>query len=357
MARQPKLGTGQRFKRCVQRVSRRADVDDPRALCAAIGRRKYGPVKFAQLAAAGRRNPERGDWILKRDQETVGVYPGKQFKELAPMGPIAQAFADNFGAQIVLTRQGDSHTYGVFEPAAATNPSDWQAGRDAALSGASYKEALRAHVVQAEREAGHKLSANELRMLQQRFRKSYQDHRRNPADSARLAAELSEAFHGRRVESVTEYTETLEEPEDLADLGELVEIVIHRPRVTLKEFDGTRLAGAPADTSGDPNLLSTDLYLVGGDQTVDPDAVGIEDRTKRFWYLGKVRTITYATDKQHLGPEDKRHGPYIHLLGEEGGEMARLVYDKLNRRLLPLIGGSYRIERDMPGGRSAGIRN
>jgi hypothetical protein len=43
------------FKRCVESVTRKGSADDPRAVCAAVGRKKYGPKKFAKMAAAGRR--------------------------------------------------------------------------------------------------------------------------------------------------------------------------------------------------------------------------------------------------------------------------------------------------------------
>jgi hypothetical protein len=42
MKKKPKLGTGKRFK-------------DPKALAAAIGRKKYGKAKFQKLAAKGKK--------------------------------------------------------------------------------------------------------------------------------------------------------------------------------------------------------------------------------------------------------------------------------------------------------------
>lgn len=46
--KKPKLGTGARFKKLAKKVG------SP-ALAAFIGRKKYGPKRFAQLSAAGRR--------------------------------------------------------------------------------------------------------------------------------------------------------------------------------------------------------------------------------------------------------------------------------------------------------------
>ncbi|KKN74668.1 hypothetical protein LCGC14_0388700 [marine sediment metagenome] len=47
------LGSGERFKRCV--ASNRGKVRDPEALCASIGRKKFGKKRFAQLGKQGRR--------------------------------------------------------------------------------------------------------------------------------------------------------------------------------------------------------------------------------------------------------------------------------------------------------------
>lgn len=51
-----KLGSGSRFATCVSRMSKRPDIDDPEAVCAAIGRSKYGKARFQRMALQGR-NP------------------------------------------------------------------------------------------------------------------------------------------------------------------------------------------------------------------------------------------------------------------------------------------------------------
>ena len=58
MARKPKLGSGKRFKQLTQKLKKKG-VKNPKALAAYIGRKKYGPKKFAALAAAGRRRKKR----------------------------------------------------------------------------------------------------------------------------------------------------------------------------------------------------------------------------------------------------------------------------------------------------------
>jgi len=58
MARKPKLGTGVRFRRLVNKLRRRG-VKNPKALAAWIGRKKYGKKRFAKLSAKGRKRKAR----------------------------------------------------------------------------------------------------------------------------------------------------------------------------------------------------------------------------------------------------------------------------------------------------------
>lgn len=46
---------GARFHRLERELARRGDVDDPKAVAAAIGRRKYGKKRFERMAARGRK--------------------------------------------------------------------------------------------------------------------------------------------------------------------------------------------------------------------------------------------------------------------------------------------------------------
>ena len=48
------LGQGGRFAALEGKLGRRKGVTNPGALAAYIGRRKYGPKKFAKLGAQGR---------------------------------------------------------------------------------------------------------------------------------------------------------------------------------------------------------------------------------------------------------------------------------------------------------------
>ncbi|MEV4053030.1 hypothetical protein AB0J55_17745 [Amycolatopsis sp. NPDC049688] len=50
MADTPKLGSGARFRKLVAQVAAKG-ADDPKAVAAAAGRKKYGARKFGRLAA------------------------------------------------------------------------------------------------------------------------------------------------------------------------------------------------------------------------------------------------------------------------------------------------------------------
>lgn len=54
MAKKPKLGSGARFKALTKKLDRQG-VEDPAALAASIGRKKYGAKKMAKMSAAGRK--------------------------------------------------------------------------------------------------------------------------------------------------------------------------------------------------------------------------------------------------------------------------------------------------------------
>lgn len=51
--KQPKLGSGKRFKSLANKLARKG-VDDPDAVAAAIGRKRYGNKKMSSMAQKGR---------------------------------------------------------------------------------------------------------------------------------------------------------------------------------------------------------------------------------------------------------------------------------------------------------------
>lgn len=175
-------------------------------------------------------------------------------------------------------------------------------------------------------------------------------HRKNPIESA---ASLSEAWHGRPAKHADEYVEKVKFHGILTDLGRLRELEVRAgsKKVIPIAFDKrTRLASSENGKQ---------LYVVGGDQSLDLDALGIPDdeADKDMVVIGPVCAVTYDAAKQHLDEEDKQMGPYRHVLGEEGGAEPLLVYDRLNDAV-GFAGGTYHIDRDLDfGAHSAGIRN
>lgn len=52
---------GSAFQRCVKAVTKGGSAYDPRAVCVAAGRQKYGKKRFQEMAAAGKRRAARGN--------------------------------------------------------------------------------------------------------------------------------------------------------------------------------------------------------------------------------------------------------------------------------------------------------
>lgn len=50
-----RVGSGERFAALAKKIAARGDVRDPKAVAAAIGRRKYGKERFQKMAVAGKK--------------------------------------------------------------------------------------------------------------------------------------------------------------------------------------------------------------------------------------------------------------------------------------------------------------
>ena len=59
MAKLPKLGSGERFKQLANKIARKEpEVENPGAIAAMAGRRKYGNAKMTKMAEAGKKRRE-----------------------------------------------------------------------------------------------------------------------------------------------------------------------------------------------------------------------------------------------------------------------------------------------------------
>jgi hypothetical protein len=154
--------------------------------------------------------------------------------------------------------------------------------------------------------------------------------KRNP-DPIEDAAELYQEFHGRPARSVRELEDELHVRDVFTDLGTLVELDVETP-----DGEHIRISAPGARLVASPD--GTQLYIEGGDQSLDPRQLGLPD--KDLITVGVLHSVTYRTQKSFDGFELV---DYQHEFGEEGGERPLLLYDALNRRLL-IAGGSYHIK-------------
>jgi hypothetical protein len=119
--------------------------------------------------------------------------------------------------------------------------------------------------------------------------------------------------------------------------------------------------GNPDPTSSDTTLLTsnengTQLFLVGGDQSVDLDCFKFEgpEAEHESIILGNVAQVVYHTSKIFEGKREEYD--YFHHFSEDtDGPLPVLRYDAVNQRL-HLDGGSYKIEKPLLS-TSPGIEN
>ena len=159
--------------------------------------------------------------------------------------------------------------------------------------------------------------------------------KRNPSEYE-AAAEASEDFHGTPAHEDISVTADIFEHDNLGDIGPLVSMDIASVNggvVHLSKFKGARLARSP---KGFP----FQLFIEGGDQSVNLAEFAI-DTPHELEVLGKLKRITYFTDKKHLGKEGGVAN-YKHKLGEVSGKLPHVIYDVMNKTL-SIAGGAYTI--------------
>ncbi len=89
------------------------------------------------------------------------------------------------------------------------------------------------------------------------------------------------------------------------------------------------------------------LYIEGGDQSVDLDAFGLTDEHELL-FLGELVRCMYFTTKDHLGSEGgeanyhHKFGKKEHALGVSKTELIQVGYHVRDERLI-LYGGEYEI--------------
>lgn len=110
----------------------------------------------------------------------------------------------------------------------------------------------------------------------------------------------------------------------------------------------------PTDHTTGPVYLTsnedgTQLFIVGGDQSIDLPGLGITgpQAEKELVTIGQVTNIVYHAHKIFDGKREEYD--YTHKLSEDSnGPLPVLVYDRINQQL-KLSGGMYKIERPLIG--------
>ena len=118
--------------------------------------------------------------------------------------------------------------------------------------------------------------------------------------------------------------------------------------------------GPSSQSTGPVYLTSnedgTQLFIVGGDQSLDLPGLGITGPAadKELVTIGNVTNIVYHAHKIFDGKREEYD--YTHKLSEDThGPLPVLIYDRINQQL-KLSGGEYKIERPLVG-TSPGIEN
>jgi hypothetical protein len=117
------------------------------------------------------------------------------------------------------------------------------------------------------------------------------------------------------------------------------------PVVRLKTNPNTPDAISTSTVLLTSNEDGSQLYFVGGDQSLDLDALKLSEheQSKELIVIGDCFFVSYMTEKEFDGFEQI---VYEHDLGEETGVVPTLLYDRVNKRL-KLASGEYHIERPM----------
>lgn len=158
-------------------------------------------------------------------------------------------------------------------------------------------------------------------------------------EASSAAAAMYATFHGRDSGETLRYVEDERYEDNLAVLGEMVEIKLEtlgkKAQALEISFDGCHVLLTA-------NPAGTQLYLVGGDQSVDLKAVGLtgHQANKVDVALGIAVEITYRTQKAF----DKFATiDYFHQTSEETKDQYPVItYDTVNKTM-KIVGGSYRV--------------
>jgi len=301
------------FKRCVEDVTRKGGVDDPRAVCAASIGAKRGRTRGRVNA----RGLHIGDLV---------VFEGENAEVLNVYSPDRKGHGET-----ILIRTESGKQYEVA-------PSALKRGR---VNAKRAKRGKRSDGPDMMMSAAKKLAMAHGGVPAVLLMANRGKGKKNPVEAA--AVRFAD-FHGMPARDVMTWDEPYHYHGVTSDIGSLVSLVVKLPKeraggkgfVTVQGLKGARLT---------MNENGTQLFIEGGDQSLDLDDFAVKTDHDRE-YLGELVQITYHTDKKHLGNEGGK-ADYVHRFGkmESNGrktELPKVGYDRLNEEIL-ISGGGYTI--------------
>ena len=326
------------FQRCVESVTARGGARSPGGVCATAGRKKYGAAKFQQMAAAGRR--------LTSKRKNIGPIDASldQLLSLSPTGAALTAIEKQ--REKLQRRMRREQKNGLFGKKVTLHL------KRTKKTGTRVKDTYGGRTVGFKRmktNGKKKTRKNKVLTARPTVWSKGKGGRGNPRNPIPAAKERYASFHGRPSGELIKVVTPLHEHSVLAGIGLLRKLVVIAPngyRVTINNF-GVNAQDAPAILA--MNEEATQLYIDGGDQSVNLADFGIGEPFHEKETLGKVRDVYYFTRKDHLG-NDGGTATYHHKFGglrEVGGKRKRsalpdLIYDTRNK-LLEFSGGGYTI--------------
>jgi hypothetical protein len=164
-----------------------------------------------------------------------------------------------------------------------------------------------------------------------RGKKKNAGRRANPLEAAK---KVYRKFHGRDAAKTLVITEPVHVHTHLSGIGDLQSLEIRhvsgRKKTILDFPKGTVLA---------QNEKRNQLFIRGGDQSVNLAVFGIEKPYHEQEILGEVLSVDYFTRKDHLRPEDGGTATYRHKFGRKKPTAIYSTIDKL----ISFAGGGYTI--------------
>lgn len=291
---------------------------------AVLGKRGFGEIG---RALSGRRNPEDIDFLNDR-----APYQSYGHIEFTPDG-IERYVRDGYVYMAFSNTPvfGDGYRMGTPEESAELY---------AVKNPAKYERCVRA--VQARGGANGYAVCNKLR--------------RNPSSTSDA---VYEEFHGAPPQNILEIHETEHVHGNLAGLGDLICIIVKLSGGTkageLRELNAPDPARAPERDIVRVccNEAKNQMYLVGGDQSIDVTKLGFRDsfdvvhdgesfeatELKDLMVLGEIHKLTYRTEKEF---DDFEEIDYFHRIGEDTKVRPFLLYDTMNN-WMKIAGGEYTI--------------